>query len=436
MQMKTPLKRWRLRVTPLTPVHVGSGETIEPYQYLLHEGEIWVLDPAALVESLPSEATERYLEALAEGPLHARETLLGIADRYDLSKAVVWQGKAGVQLENHLKDALNAGRGELGIRLFPRSLRGPYLPGSSLKGAIRTAFIFGRTQEELEADFDNEEGEWVGQYDYVYRKMDSDHKTRRAFFDWAKTPGRGRIRLLERPIKNNKRKAMEASQRYEAHLLHHWGARREGNREPPPLDITRDPFRALSVADSGPIAKTEFRLVKVFGSKKVGKEDEPTGIAIPTEVWNSGSTEVTITFYKALATDRRSPLYVIRNRKGVVLGREPTKVPTLEAIAESAYDRYAMLADNERLEYELRSWSVAARAMDRVVEAIESCLDDEGALRKPLRFPLRLGFGSGSLTLRLAEFLMYEDTGRVKPVSRRLAEDLPMGWVLVEVIEG
>lgn len=436
MQMKTPLKRWRLRVTPLTPVHVGSGETIEPYQYLLREGEIWVLDPTALMEFLPSEATKRYIEALAEGPVHARETLLEIANRYDLSKAIVWRGKTGVQLENHLKNALRAGRGELGIRLFPRSLRGPYLPGSSLKGAIRTAFIFGRTQEELEADFDDEEGDWVGQYDYVYKRVGSDHKTGRTPFDWVKTSGRGRIRLLERLIEDNKRKAMEASQRYEAHLLHHWGARREGNREPPPLDITRDPFRALGVADSSPIAKTEFRLVKVFGSKKRGKENEPTGTAIPTEVWHSGSIEVTITFHEALATDRRSPLHVIRNRKGAVLGREPTKVPTLEAIAGAAYDRYILLADSERLEYESRGWLVAARTMDRVVEAIESCLNNEGALRKPLRFPLRLGFGSGSLTLRLAEFLTYEDTGRIKPVSRMFAEDQPMGWVLVEVLEG
>lgn len=412
------LQSYRVRITPLTPVHVGSGEVLEPYQYLLRNHEVWVLDPARLLSLLPEDAANEYLNSVERGPLAARKQLMQLADRFDLAPAVAWRAPAAQNLHRFLSRALDRGTGELGLRLFPRALEGAYLPGSSLKGAIRTTLLFDASRNELQADLDEASMAWKGQYDLIW-----DHPNRKlAHGRWRKVSGQGSIRppfALKRPRRDERRAALPINQAFEATVLH---TPFKGGKP----DITGDPFRALGISDSTPIARTAFHLIEVFGSRK--NPEASTGIAQLAQVWTEGAVETNLRFYRGML---QHPKSVLAKSSKALRGR-------LRSLAANAYERLINLAEAELYEYDQRGWNEAANAMERVLDAIETCLDDEGALREPYRFPLRLGYGSGELTMRLAEFIEYPTRHggmRIDPVSRKLSERLPLGWVMLEVIE-
>jgi len=413
------LKSYRVKVTPLTPVHVGSGETLEPFEYLLQGNELWVLSPLRLLELLQGGGLERYLNALERGPFAAREALAEIARNTDLRPAIAWRAPVGRGFARYLEEAFEKRTGELAVRIFPRSLKGPYLPGSSLKGAIRTTFLFDLSRNELEAEFDEKSYQWSGERDLVWEQQGRHLSDGR----WQLQQGKGRIRppiAVKNPRGRQKRDVHRINVRFESHLL----------RNPPKkrgdADILRDPLRTLAVADSSTLPKTELRLIEVYGSRQ--DRSAPTGIRLLAETWVEGGVETELRFHRGLQTKKSS----------LLLRGEAPPLPKLSDIAASAYERYINLAEEELALYEDRGWTRAMRKMEAVLEAIESCLNEDGSMKKPYRFPLRLGFGASELATRLSEFVEYDgrDEGvRIDPVSRKLAEGEPMGWVMVEVLE-
>lgn len=121
---------YTLKVSVLTPLHIGSGEDLlHEYDYAIHNGRTWRLNDAALLEAQDVD-DPALAETLARTP-PAR--LLRPADfrpdspffRYVIQGTPRSQAE-GAQVREQLKDA------------FDR----PYLPGSSLKGALRTALAW------------------------------------------------------------------------------------------------------------------------------------------------------------------------------------------------------------------------------------------------------------------------------------------------------
>lgn len=142
-----------LAISTLSPVHIGCGEVYEPSNFVIHDGLLHALDPSDLAAAL-SDSERKRLAALAEGrePIGAmqrffRDSAARLAELARHQVAIV------PSLEQEYRD--KAGRptqrgrdGEATYNLFPiartafRPLDGsPYLPGSSLKGSIRTAYL-------------------------------------------------------------------------------------------------------------------------------------------------------------------------------------------------------------------------------------------------------------------------------------------------------
>jgi hypothetical protein len=148
--VKASFKRYRVVLEAISPIHIGSGEGVEPWQYVLEPYEkskyLWLLDVAALLDSLPEADRREFVRRCDSGnPLTARDWL---AERFAKLRAggdsfvlAVVQVSPGAykELTERRADGNRTNEVQLFIRDDARAE--PYLPGSSLKGVIRTALV-------------------------------------------------------------------------------------------------------------------------------------------------------------------------------------------------------------------------------------------------------------------------------------------------------
>lgn len=142
-----------LRITTLSPVHIDCDEDFEPSNFVIDDGLLHALAPADLAAALDNNDKQK-LQHLADerNPIGAiqqffkqRRTHLAqfARQQIDIVPGIAreYEEKAGVpQQRSH--------DGQVVYNLFPMArtafnpLDGaPYLPGSSLKGSIRTAWL-------------------------------------------------------------------------------------------------------------------------------------------------------------------------------------------------------------------------------------------------------------------------------------------------------
>ena len=200
-----PFLRYRLQIEPLTPIHVGSGQTIEPYEYDLAEDDqfCWlvILDLGAILADMPPAERTRFEEFSLRGDFPALRRWL--REHADHSRHARWRVPVDEDAYKEIRRNIN-NPDRLGeIHLFTRDAATgrPYLPGSSIKGAIRTAIVDAVARQPDQR---------VGQLEAVAREWD---------------------------------RARQGGVRFEAAALEY--AKRDGRP-----DLYRDPLRQIAVSDA------------------------------------------------------------------------------------------------------------------------------------------------------------------------------------------
>src|SRR5580692_593033 len=129
------------RLTCLTPTLVGDGQKLSPIDYMVWKDHVNVLDQW------------RIFRLLAKGPrLEAYLEQLKKAEKLDFAS---WGGFAQnfagrrIPFENAAYSTYwNRAMGDsLHIPTFASGASGPYLPGSAIKGALRTGMLFSRLKD-------------------------------------------------------------------------------------------------------------------------------------------------------------------------------------------------------------------------------------------------------------------------------------------------
>jgi CRISPR-associated protein Csm5 len=149
------LETHELVISTLSPVHIGCGEDYEPTNYVIEGDKLYAFDPARLLARLEQRQREELSRALDErNPVLAaqrfffRHRALAIAIASHLAPValaaarhyatrvgqVANREQNGGQVINKLEIARTAFNPVSGL---------PILPGSSLKGAMRTAVLEG-----------------------------------------------------------------------------------------------------------------------------------------------------------------------------------------------------------------------------------------------------------------------------------------------------
>jgi CRISPR-associated protein Csm5 len=210
---KYRLKKYRLKIQTITPLHIGTGNKLKrDFDYVTQDGKTFVVDERALAEKLYDGNQQQLIGDRASAGLK----MLFRNSPYDVNSPLfryVMEGeptssKSGSDVQEQMKD------------IWDR----PYIPGSSLKGAIRTAILY-------------------------------------AGFEAREEP------FAVSDIGHN---AKYAAQPYEKDLL----------GEDPYHDI----FRAMQVTDSTPADTSDLRLINV----KVAKGGEASGAPIELEAIDHG----------------------------------------------------------------------------------------------------------------------------------------------------
>lgn len=150
--INTFMENHRLLISTLSPIHVGCGEDYEPTNYVIDNGLLYGFDTAALAGVLDSKQRDDLLKRV-QGPdallkvqsfiYNLREIIPAIATHTVLTcpqLAAKYKDRIGQQAQKQGDDRVI---NQLAIprTSYNRYTQQPILPGTGLKGAIRTAIL-------------------------------------------------------------------------------------------------------------------------------------------------------------------------------------------------------------------------------------------------------------------------------------------------------
>lgn len=156
------MKRYLLNCEPLSPIHIGSGEEINAYEYVIYN-KLYKLDLDKLLLALSPEERENILEMLGTNIVAYKKFLINKLIRKDpslLSEVSSYSILISKAVNDFYQQKSNDPLNLLPVKLFQRNLNEPYFPGSSLKGAIRTAILYNRYHSGLNQLLGKKEKKW------------------------------------------------------------------------------------------------------------------------------------------------------------------------------------------------------------------------------------------------------------------------------------
>ena len=135
--------RTYLKITTLSPLHIGAGEDFIPTGYIIDREMLYEFDETDFYHELSSMDKRGLLTAADQG-LHALknfyESHKELAKRISYRQIPVSREIANRYRKQYNKDgSLNNNRLEIAKTVYQGASRLPYIPGSSLKGVIETA---------------------------------------------------------------------------------------------------------------------------------------------------------------------------------------------------------------------------------------------------------------------------------------------------------
>ncbi len=147
--MNAFLETRKIFITPLSPVHIGCGLDYEPTNYVIDGGKLYYFEPEALLDQLSAQEhrelllaaedlrrVQRYIFERRDKAIQVARFAVPVPESvqtfYQSRIGQVVQREPGSEVLNKLEIARTA---------FNPFTLDPILPGSSLKGAIRTAIL-------------------------------------------------------------------------------------------------------------------------------------------------------------------------------------------------------------------------------------------------------------------------------------------------------
>jgi len=136
----------KYRVTCLTPTLIGDGQKLAPIDYMVWRDQVNVLDQRRIFKLLAKgPRLDGYLMQLKKSEKLDFASWGGFAQNF-AGRRIPFEHSSSVPVYEKARPE------NLFIPTFAVSLTGPYLPGTAIKGALRTGATAGRWTEKTIAD--------------------------------------------------------------------------------------------------------------------------------------------------------------------------------------------------------------------------------------------------------------------------------------------
>lgn len=139
--MTETIRGYKVKYKILTPVHIGTGEELSPFDYVIADNMFHRIFTDELISSLNEEQLRRFYNYIQTNNITSLRNL--IVENFKPEKFSKYAVKVLPSIESKYRNNLNNINNQLLVSPFirtPDSFK-PYIPGSSIKGAIRTAII-------------------------------------------------------------------------------------------------------------------------------------------------------------------------------------------------------------------------------------------------------------------------------------------------------
>jgi CRISPR-associated protein Csm5 len=149
-------QHWRLAMTPLSPIHMGTAQDYIPGNYVIENNTLYGFDSASAASVLPPAERSRLMGILSgkadEGMLkqvqgffhHNRERFIPLSSHWvsvPEGVAAFYQSRVGKVTKEESGGNKRINQLQIERTAYTPTNYQPLLPGSGLKGAIRTALL-------------------------------------------------------------------------------------------------------------------------------------------------------------------------------------------------------------------------------------------------------------------------------------------------------
>lgn len=148
------IEKVKLKITTITPVAIGSGKELSPYaDYVVDNGKIYFINTKKSIDKIMTKGDiflENYISGVANGIDNTRS--LFDLKKFLLNNQIIKELNEVSSINCHLIGEKDS---KLPIKAMIQSPFGePYFPGSTIKGAFKTALMYGYLKS-------NEDGEQI-----------------------------------------------------------------------------------------------------------------------------------------------------------------------------------------------------------------------------------------------------------------------------------
>ena len=131
----------KIRCEILSPIHIGSGKEINPLEYIIRDGWLYKISLEKFVSDMDEAGRAEFDVAIEMDDLIKLREFM--ADHINIGRDTLYGVEVSSAIERMYGEKFGDIRNRLLIKPFLRTQNEtiPLIPGSSLKGAIRTAIL-------------------------------------------------------------------------------------------------------------------------------------------------------------------------------------------------------------------------------------------------------------------------------------------------------
>jgi CRISPR-associated protein Csm5 len=134
------MKVLKFKIDFLSPVHIGSGNELEPFNYILYDKYIYRINLEKFIINLESDKKYMFLSLIEEKEYIKLRKFIN--ENCDPLEYGLYRSRTSRSFRERFKENLENPKNALIINSFIRiNDIDPYIPGSSIKGSIRTALL-------------------------------------------------------------------------------------------------------------------------------------------------------------------------------------------------------------------------------------------------------------------------------------------------------